>query len=50
MTIELLASKKLSDMTDNELNELRHSISEIQIERDKKRIEIISKLTLGDAG
>jgi predicted thioesterase len=44
MTIKLLASKKLSDMTNEELYELQHSISEIQIERLKINSEKLRKL------
>jgi hypothetical protein len=44
MTTELLESKKLSDMTNEELYELQHSIYEIQIERMKINAEKLRKL------
>jgi hypothetical protein len=44
MTIELLASKKLSDMTNDELQKLREAINEIEIERYKENSIKIRKL------
>ena len=50
MTIELLASKKLSDMTNDELQELRESINKIEIERYKEMAIKIRELVFGNAG
>ena len=50
MTIELLQSKKLDDMTNAELAELRESISKIEIERMKVTAKKIHELFFSNAG
>ena len=50
MTIELLASKKLSDMTNAELQKLRESINKIEIERGKENAIKMRRLVFGNAG